>query len=152
MTAEQGYQRSAWENRFHPPTLDGLRGGLASGMTKLFDSVHKQLSGLEGVGTTFAWRGESWRWTIEYRTRRSEEPLAVLVPSPENLQLAVPFERELAQSISTRRMKRAVRDGLELAQDPFDTHWGVWSLQPGLIEDVVDLVELKRRHLAKQSA
>ena len=151
MTADKGYKRSAWEDRFNRPTMDGLRGNLTGEEAKLFNAIHKQVSSLEGVVTSFVWRGVSWRWTIEFRTRLSDEPLAVLIPAPENVQLAVPFDRKLARSISTRRMKRAVRDGLELAQDPFDTHWGVWCLQSGLIEEVVDLVEMKRRHLAKQA-
>ena len=151
MTASSGYTRPVWEDRFNRPALGELRGGLDATATKLFNTVHRHLTSLDGVGTSFAWHGESWRWTIEYRTRGAEDPLAVMVPSPENLQLAIPLKRDLARTISTRRMKRAVRDGLELAQDPFDTHWGVWSLQPGLIEDIVDLVELKRRHLGQQA-
>jgi hypothetical protein len=48
-------------------------------------------------------------------------------------------------------MKRAVRDGVDLAQDPFDTRWGVWSIHAeSLLEEVVDLIELKLRHEAKQ--
>jgi len=44
------------------------------------------------------------------------------------------------------------RDGLELAQDPFDTRWGVWSIQAeGLLHDVVDLIERKLRHLNRQA-
>ena len=43
-----------------------------------------------------------------------------------------------------------VRDGLELAQEPFDTRWGIWSVQAvNLIEDLHDLIELKLRHMGR---
>ena len=62
------------------------------------------------------------------------------------------MERGFARSLPTRRMKRTLRDGLELAQDPFDTRWGVWSIQAeGLLHDVVDLIERKLRHLNRQA-
>ena len=49
-------------------------------------------------------------------------------------------------------MKRPVKDGIGLAQDPFDTRLGVWSLQSEtLLDDLVDLIELKLRHQAKQA-
>ncbi len=151
MATPNGSKRPVWEDQFNDPTLSGLRRGLNAEATELFDAVHKHLLGLNGVGTSFVWHGANWRWTIEYRIRQSKDPIAVVVPSPENLQLAIPLERRLARSLSNKRLKRSVREGLDLAQDPFDTHWGVWSIQPGMVEDIVDLVETKRRHLAKQA-
>ena len=146
MATSNGYKRPAWEDQFNEPTIPALRAALDADTTRLFDSVHRSLLAIDGVGTSFVWHGASWRWTIEYRTRGCKDALAVLVPSPENLQLAIPLERELARSLSGKRLKRAVRDGLELAADPFDTRWGVWSIQAGMVDDVIDLVELKRRH------
>ncbi len=152
MLSSRGYQRPAWENRFNRPTLRMLKQGLDPFSAKLFDSLHDQLSTMDGVSVGFAWHGECWRWTVEYRTGHSDDPLAVIVPSPENLQLAVPLDRDFACSISTRRMTRALKDGLGLAQEPFDTRWGVWPIPAaGLLEDVLDLVEMKLRHLAKQA-
>ncbi len=152
MLSLRGYQRPAWEDRFNRPSVRRLKEGLDPLSTKLFDSLHDQLSTMDGVSVGFAWHGECWRWTIEYRTGHSDDPLAVIVPSPENLQLAVPLDRDFACSISTRRMTRALKDGLGLAQEPFDTRWGVWSIPAaGLLEDVLDLVEMKLRHLAKQA-
>jgi hypothetical protein len=85
---------------------------------------------------------------VAYRTRLSEDPLAVLIPAPGNLQVAIPLDREFARSLPTQRMTRALREGLELAQDPFDTRWGVWHIQAAaIVDDVLDLVELKLRHL-----
>ncbi len=152
MQFSTGYDRNAWEDRFQEPSVEKLRAGLKAPAPKLFDAMRKHLLSLEGVRESAAWRGDCWRWTLEYRTRLSTEPLAVLVPSPSDLQIAVPLEREFVRSLSVRRMKRGLRDGLGLAQDPFDTRWGVWSIPAaGVLEDVVDLVELKLRHLAKQA-
>ena len=76
----------------------------------------------------------------------------MLVPSPADLQLAVPMEREFVQSLPQRRMTRSVRDGIGLAQDPFDTRWGVWSIQSGsVLDDLVDLIELKLQHQARRA-
>jgi hypothetical protein len=151
MAKSKVYDRIAWEDRFNRPTTATLRAGLDGKSRRLFDRLRRHLLELDGVSEDYAWRGDCWRWTVEYRIKRGDEPLAIVIPSPLDLQLAVPMDPEFAHSLSTRRMKRAVRDGVDLAQDPFDTHWGIWSIQAAnLLEDVVDLVELKLRHEAKQ--
>jgi hypothetical protein len=145
------YERISWEDRFNRPTASRLRAGLDRSSTRLFDLLRRHLLELDGVTEDFAWRGDCWRWTIEYRTKLSKDPLAIVIPSPLDLQLAVPMERKFARSLTARRMKRAVRDGVDLAQEPFDTRWGVWSIQAeGLLDDVLELIELKLRHEAKQ--
>jgi hypothetical protein len=149
MVSPKGYDRSAWEDRFNRPTIDGLRGSLGAIEKKLFDRLRRELLSLEDVTEGYGWHGDCWRWTVEFHTKHSEDPLAVIVPSPSDLQLAVPLERDFVRSLPQRRMKRSVRDGIGLAQDPFDTRWGVWSIQSGgLLEDLVDLVELKLSDLA----
>jgi len=151
MARKTSYERNAWEDRFNAPSAEKLRAALDGRFSKLFDRVRRNLGGLDGVREEFAWHGECWRWTIEYRTKRSDEPLAVLVPSPADLQLAVPMTADFLRTIETRRLKRSVTDGLGLARAPFDTRWGVWSLgSEGLVEDLVDLVELKLSHEGKQ--
>jgi hypothetical protein len=151
MPGSKAYERVAWEDRFNRPTVRRLRAGLDDNAARLFDVLRGHLLDLDGVTEGFAWRGDCWRWTIEYRIKRSEDPLAIVIPSPADLQLAIPMDRKFARSLTTRRMKRAVRDGVDLAGDPFDTRWGVWSIHAeGLLEDVVDLAERKLRHEAKQ--
>jgi hypothetical protein len=151
MAGTKAYERIAWEDRFNRPTVARLRAGLEAKPRRLFDQLRRHLLEFEGVTEGFAWRGHCWRWTVEYRTKQGDEPLAIVIPSPLDLQLAVPMDRKFARSLTAKRMKRAVRDGVDLAQDPFDTHWGIWSIQAtNLLEDVVDLVELKLRHEAKQ--
>ena len=150
MLSPTGYERIAWEDRFNRPTADRLRAALDPEATKLFDQLRRHLKSVKGATEDFAWHGDCWRWTIEYHTEHSEEPLAVLVPSPVDLQLAVPLERDFVRSLPQRRMTRSVRDGIGLAQDPFDTRWGVWSVPAvGLIGDLHELVEAKLRDLAK---
>ncbi len=146
------HKRIAWEDRFNRPTVGKLRAALDTESTALFDRFRGRVMALDGVTEDVAWHGECWRWTVEYHSDHSDDPLAVVVPSPADLQLAVPLERAFARALPTRRMKRALRDGLELAQDPFDTRWGVWSIQAeGLLHDVVDLIERKLRHLTRQT-
>jgi hypothetical protein len=152
MVSPKGYERVAWEDRFNRPTVERLKVPLGAAATKLFDRLRHDLRSLEGVTESFAWHGDCWRWTIEFHTQHSDDPLAVLIPSPLDLQLAVPLDRDFVRSLPQRRMKRSVRDGIGLAEDPFDTRWGVWSVQSGgLRDDLVDLIELKLRHLARQA-
>ncbi len=152
MVSPKTYERLAWEDRFNRPTVSRLRTALNRDSARLFDQLRRDLLGIDGVSETFAWHGACWRWTIEYHTEHSEEPLAVMVPSPTDLQLTVPLERDFVRSLPIRRMKRPLRDGVSLAQEPFDTRWGVWSLQSeGLLDDLVDLLELKLRHQGKKA-
>jgi hypothetical protein len=144
--------RLPWHDRFCTPTVDQLREALPPPRRHAFDLLRASLLELHGVKEHCAWHGECWRWTIEYRVSRSMEPLAVIVPSPDDLQLAVPLSREFTQALPMKRLKRPVRDGLELAQEPFDTRWGVWSISSkSLIDDLQDLVELKLQHLARRA-
>jgi hypothetical protein len=144
------YVRIPWEDRFNRPSLKHLRDGLPARARPIFDRCRKHLLGLEDVSETMSWRGESWKWTIEYLTKHTTEPLCLLVPSPQDLQLAVPLDREFVNSLSINRMKRAVRDGLELAREPFDTRWAIWSLQAGnLVDDLQVVVVSKLRHLSR---
>lgn len=144
--------RIAWEDRFSQPTVPRLREELPLPAAKLFDQLRQRVLDLDGIKETFSWRGPCWRWTVEFHTACSAEPLALVIPSPTDLQLAIPLDREFTRSLPVRRMKRAVRDGLELAQDPFDTRWGVWSLQSeGLLEDLQELIDLKLRYVSSSA-
>ena len=151
MTGKQSYERLAWADRFQKPSMGELRAELSTQPRHLFDAVRKHLIELDDVTENLAWYGDCWKWSVEYRTRLSKDPLAVLIPCPQDLQLALPLDREFAMNLPVKRMKRAVRDGLELAQDPFDTRWSLWSLAGvSLLDDLQDLIELKLKHLAKR--
>lgn len=153
------YERLAWADRFQKPSVTQLRESLPAPAQRLFDEIRKHVTELEFVREELVWRGDCWKWTIEFHTRGTKpphDPLAALVPCPGDLQIALPIDTDFSSSLPVKRMKRAVRDGLELAQEPFDTRWSVWSLGGSaaggsLLEDLQDLIELKFKHLAKRA-
>ena len=146
------YDRLAWEARFNQPTPDQLRAGLPYAAARLMDKARRCLNRLDGVVEGLHWYGECWRWSIEYRTDHSAEPLALVIPAPHDLRLAVPLTLEFLQALPTSRLPRTVRDGLEMARESFDSRWGLWSLDsPVILDNLVDLIESKLRHLAKQA-
>ncbi len=152
MVNRRTYDRLPWEDRFNRPTPVQVREALRSQPRRLYDLLRRNLQAMDGAREGVAWHGDCWRWTLEYRTRYSDEPLCVIVPSPTDLQLAVPLPQEFVQSLRLDRMKRPVRDGIGLAVAPFDTRWGVWSVQSAaLMEDLVDLVEMKLRYEAREA-
>ncbi|MCA9295812.1 MAG: hypothetical protein KC983_04830 [Phycisphaerales bacterium] len=144
MPQKQEHGRVAWLDQYNEPDFKDLRKELVAESQRLFDDTRKKLLGFEGVTEHAVWYGDCWHWTVEYRLPRLEIPLAVLIPSPEDLQLAVPFMPVFSEQVSIGRMKRAVRDGFDLAREPYDTSWGVWSLVPGsLLSELMDLVKQK---------
>ncbi len=142
------YARPVWGDRFNEPAVKELRADLPNGSVEIFDSMRQIMQDLDGIHEVCVWRGDAWRWTIEYRTEPSAPPLAILIPRPDDLQLAIPFEDGEVDQLSTDQLKKTVLEGLELAQDPFDTNWGLWSLQfPGMTDQLGGLVQerLSRR-------
>lgn len=141
--------RIAWQDRFSTPTAAQLRESLPSEARTVFNRVHKSLAQRHGLQEQVAWYGVCWCWSIEYRASANGAPVAVLIPSPEDLQLAMPVEQEFINLLPYRRLKRGIRDGLELARDPFDTRWAVWSLLPStILDDLENLIDRRMRHLA----
>src|SRR5688572_4876486 len=136
--------RKAWEDRFNQPEIPDLRHQLGSRAGPIFEEARAELLGIEDCRESLVWHGLSWKWTLEYRIGRSPKPLAVLIPNPADLQIAVMVQPDFVRQVWNRRMKRAFRDGLELAAAPFDTQWGVWSLTgQSLLDEVMDLVREK---------
>ncbi len=75
-----------------------------------------------------------------------DEPLAIMIPAEENLQIAAPLTHEFIDQLSTRRLKRFVRDGLELAMPPHKTSWAVWSIPTTTaVEDVLPVLKSKQK-------
>jgi hypothetical protein len=147
------YERLPWHDRFNKPTPQQLRRSLPAEVVAAFDHARSLLRELDGVSEELAWYGHCWRWAIEYRASKDADPLAIVIPSPDDLQIAIPLDRSFLMSLPLNRLKRSVRDGLDLAQEPFDTNWGVWSISQGnLIDDLGDLLERKHRHLRQQLA
>lgn len=155
-TAGKGFrvavERTIWGDRFNRPTVDQLRKQFKRDHQRILDRMRKRLLELDGGVEAVEWMGEAWKWSLVYRTNLSDEPLAVLIPSTYDLQLAVPLDPELAETLAGRKLKRTVREGLDLAREPFNTNWGVWSLNPPhLIDDLQDLVARKLAHLSAKA-
>ena len=69
-----------------------------------------------------------------------------MIPAEENLQIAAPLTHEFIEQLSTRRLKRFVRDGLELAMPPHRTSWAVWSIPtPVAVEDVMPVLKSNQK-------
>jgi hypothetical protein len=142
------YERPPREDRFNRPSPQTLRRGLSGDAARLFDRTRKHLLNLDGVEEQVVWYGRNWCWSIAFVTKRNADPLAVLIPSPEDLQLAMPLDLEFITNLPVKRMKRSLRDGLDLASEPFDTRWGIWSIQPGgVLDDLKDLVDRRFAHV-----
>lgn len=143
---------SPWSDRFNAPSVERLGAALPAPAAGLFRSARKMLHDAGLAVESVAWHGESWRWTVEFRSFASAEVSAMLVPAPENLQLAVPVSRDFVQGLPMRRLKKAVREGLELASEPFDTRLAIWCLTtPGQLADLHDLLQRRVRHAAKKT-
>lgn len=148
MAMSEQYVRRAWDDRFTQPAVEQLRADLADDAAGMFDRLREHMQGLKGIKENVEWYGPCWRWAVEFRGSGADDPLALLIPSPEDLQLAMPFERKVIEAIPVDQMKRAIRDGLDLAREPFDTRWGVWSVQfANMLDDLIVVVDEKYKRV-----
>ncbi|MEM7228826.1 MAG: hypothetical protein AAF432_08430 [Planctomycetota bacterium] len=148
MAQKQDHSRIAWLDQFNEPDAKELRKSIPAEEQRLFDDARKKLLAFDGVEEVPTWYGDCWHWVLEYRVPKLDAPLGVIIPSPEDLQLAIPMTAEFSQQVPLGRMKRAVRDGFDLGREPYDTEWAIWSLVPGsLLGDLIDLVKQKIKHL-----
>ncbi|MBG83810.1 MAG: hypothetical protein CMJ40_04600 [Phycisphaerae bacterium] len=143
---------ASWTDEFNVPTPEALRKELVEESTETFDQLRKLMNGFDGVTEDCRWYGDCWHWSLTYlldeqpfREPSDEwDPLALIIPAPEDVQLAISMTPEFASSINTRRLKRGVRDGLELGSPPFTTRWAVWSIPtPGLLPELAGLIKQK---------
>ena len=139
--------RNPWKHRFARPTPQQLRGQLSESAVEVFDTARGRLRQTAGLVETVSWYGFSWFWCLEYRATGQDEPLAVLIPSPENVQIASVLESDFVTTLPLNRMRRAVIDGVDMAREPYHTRWGVWSLQPGrFLDELWDLLKRKLKY------
>jgi len=93
------------------------------------------------------WYGDCWYWCVALMSENMEDPLAILIPFPEDLQIATTLSHEFIDQLSTRRLKRFVRDGLELAMAPHQTNWAIWSIPTTMaVEDVMPVIKNKFKY------
>jgi len=138
---------SIWTDEYNTPSIESLRKLVINDAKKSFDNSMSKIVGLENVTTDVKWYGECWYWTVAFMSDFLEEPLAILVPAEENLQIAAPLTHDFIEQLSTRRLKRFVRDGLELALPPHRTNWAVWSIPtPAAFEDVLPVIKSKQKY------
>ncbi|MDE1038331.1 MAG: hypothetical protein OR996_05750 [Phycisphaerales bacterium] len=138
---------SIWTDEYNTPSIEILRKLVINDAKKSFDNSMSKIVGLENVTTDVKWYGECWYWTVAFMSDFLEEPLAILVPAEENLQIAAPLTHDFIEQLSTRRLKRFVRDGLELALPPHRTNWAVWSIPtPAAFEDVLPVIKSKQKY------
>jgi hypothetical protein len=138
-------KRSPWQDEFNTPSIDDLRMDLPVPAAELFDATRDFLLGHGGLVEGRRWFGDCWFWTVayflEHEDADEDEPVAIIVPAPDNLQVAAPLDQEFLDQLNTRRMKRAIRDGLDLATEPYSTHWAVWPVAAkNMLEDVTSLL------------
>jgi hypothetical protein len=139
-------KRSPWQDEFNVPTLDDLRIDLPLPSAELFDTMRAFLLSNENILEEMRWYGDCWFWTISYYLKGENTdddlPIAVIIPAPDNLQVAAPLDRDFLAQLNTRRMKRAIRDGIDLAAEPYSTQWAVWPVNAkNLLEELVSLLK-----------
>jgi hypothetical protein len=128
MSDSKMQQTAPWLDRFNEPSIATLRKGLEEDAAAIFDDARKMLLSLaDCMEEQRLWMGDCWHWTICYRLHGFELPVALLIPNPEDLQIAMPLKRSFIESLPQKRLKRSIRDGLELAAAPFHTNWAIWS-------------------------
>jgi hypothetical protein len=145
------FSRTIWSDQFNTPTVAALRSELAEPAIPLFDQVRAMFQGFDEIVESIRWYGDCWHWTIEYTLEDhhdENDAIGLIIPSPEDLQLAIPMTESFHSSVPTKRMKRTIKDGFELATPPFHTSFGVWSVASnGMIIDLGQLAKLKMKHL-----
>lgn len=142
------FTRPIWTNEFSTPTIESLRGELEATSRPLFDHARSLFMDMDEIEQDFAWYGECWHWVITFSLadHHDDEPLGIIIPSPEDLQVAMPMDQKFHNSVPTKRMKRMIKDGFELAAEPFHTSWAVWSITTtSMLTDLGQLAKQKLR-------
>ena len=104
---------SIWTDEFNTPTANGLRGLLDADGKIVFDRARSKIEALGEIKEEMRWFGDCWFWTIAFIMEGTDEPLAILIPAAEDIQLASPLAEDFLNQLSSRRLKRFVRDGIE---------------------------------------
>jgi len=141
---------SIWTDEFNTPTIESLRNLTINDSKKAFDKAKSKILALENVTVDIKWYGDCWFWSVAFMSSFIEDPLAIMIPAEENLQIAAPLTHDFIEQLSTRRLKRFVRDGLELAMPPHRTSWAIWSIPtPAAVEDVMPVLKSKQKYYMK---
>ncbi len=135
---------SIWTDEFKKPKIDDLRDLLDAELKKVFDKTRAKVMELGDVEEDVIWFGECWFWSVAFMIEGQQEPLTILIPSVEDFQIASPLKADFLDQLSTRRLKRFVRDGIDLAMPPHQTNWAIWSVSTiPAIDDVMPVLKSK---------
>lgn len=141
---------SIWTDEYNTPTVSGLRERILEDGVLAFDDFCERMSELGDITQEVMWFGDCWFWSIAFMCEHSDKPLAVVIPFEEDMQIASPLSHAFIDQLSTRRLKRFVRDGIELAMPPHETEWAVWSAHTKLaIEDIMPVIKSLHKYYSQ---
>jgi hypothetical protein len=133
--------RDAWNDRFRSPSVSELRAALKRDAAGLFERACRGLRELQDAAEAVVWNGECWKWTVAFEGTGDNQPTVVIIPNPSDLQVAARLSPERVRAARRLAVRRAVREGLDLAADPFDSEWCVWSVSArGVLDEIVTLL------------
>jgi len=134
-------ERAAWNDRFRAPSVNELRAALKRDAAGLFERACRGLRELQDAAEAVVWNGECWKWTVAFEGAGDDRAMVVIIPNPSDLQVAARLSPDRVRTARRMAVRRAVREGLDLAADPFDSEWCVWSVSArGVLDEIVTLL------------
>lgn len=141
--------RLPWTDQFSEPEIPQLLNHLDRQTKLLLETAREMVAGRAGVDEQLAWHGLPWRWTLVYL--HPEDPtraLAYLVPDPQAPKISVPLTPEMVQKLPLKRMKKLVRDGIELGNQINTVIWACWDItSEAQLEEILDIVQRKHAYI-----
>ena len=90
---------SSWTDEFNTPTIDGLRTFVINDAKKAFDKAKTKILALDNMNIGVKWYGDCWFWAVAFNSDFLDEPLAIMIPAEENLQIAAPLTHEFIEQL-----------------------------------------------------
>jgi len=141
--------RLPWTDRFTKPQIDELSAHYDSVTGNLFDAARRSVSEPEAVEERLEWQGLPWRWTLVFE--RQGDPtraLAYLVPDPQSPKLSIPLTTEMIRLLPLKRMKKTIRDGIEMGNTINSTVWACWDLgSENQLDEILDILSRKLAYI-----
>ena len=139
---------SIWTDEFNKPKIEQLRDMLDADQKKVFDKARGKIMELGNIDEEVIWHGDCWFWCFSFAIEGDEDPLALIIFAEEEkgfcFQVASPLQEDFLDQLPTRRLKRFVRDGIELAMPPHQTNWAIWSVSTlPSVDDLLPVLKSK---------
>lgn len=137
--------RLPWADRFSKPDLKQLRSHYDKTATELFESARESVAESEAVEVRLAWQGLPWRWTLVYEHPNDPtRAFAYLVPDPQGVKISVPLTTDMIQRLPMRRMKKTIRDGIEMGNRINTVVWACWDVgSENQLDEIMDIIKTK---------